>query len=220
MVVQVPRQPKIYHIVHVDRLPSIIADGNLLSDAVMRSLPNVGTAIGIDHIKERRLRKLISSSKSDLYVGQCVPFYFCPRSVMLYVINMRNFDLPYQGGQEPIVHLQADLYDTMNWADRNSRRWAFTTSNAGSNHFEDFARRDQLHYIDWEAVRATQWTDTDEHPNRKANKQAEFLLEHNIPWTLIEVIGVYSEHTRKLALGALRRAKHRPPVTIEPDWYY
>ena len=29
----VPDQPKIYHIVHVDRLPSVIAEGNLLCDA-------------------------------------------------------------------------------------------------------------------------------------------------------------------------------------------
>jgi len=37
----VPAQPKIYHIVHVDRLPSIIADGGLWCDAeiVRRSPP-------------------------------------------------------------------------------------------------------------------------------------------------------------------------------------
>jgi hypothetical protein len=34
----VPAQPKIYHIVHVDRLPSIVADGFLWSDAVMVQL--------------------------------------------------------------------------------------------------------------------------------------------------------------------------------------
>ena len=28
-----PRHPKIYHIVHVDRLPSIVADGCLWCDA-------------------------------------------------------------------------------------------------------------------------------------------------------------------------------------------
>ena len=29
----VPVEPKIYHIVHLDRLPSIVADGGLLCDA-------------------------------------------------------------------------------------------------------------------------------------------------------------------------------------------
>lgn len=44
----VPAQPKIYHIVHVDRLPSIISDGNIWCDAeiVQRTLP--GTTIGMN----------------------------------------------------------------------------------------------------------------------------------------------------------------------------
>ena len=39
----VPAQPKIYHIVHVDRLASIVADGCLWSDAVMVQRQGAGT---------------------------------------------------------------------------------------------------------------------------------------------------------------------------------
>ena len=50
-----PAEPKIYHIVHVDRLSSIIADGNLWCDAkIMRreaGKPGTGTAIGLSSIK-------------------------------------------------------------------------------------------------------------------------------------------------------------------------
>jgi len=43
-------------------------------------------------------------------VGQYVPFYFCPRSVMLYVLHRGNHpSLEYRGGQTPLVHLEADL---------------------------------------------------------------------------------------------------------------
>jgi hypothetical protein len=53
MVNQVPNDPKIYHIVHVDRLSSIAA-GGLWCDAevVRRSAP--GTTIGMNAIKQRR----------------------------------------------------------------------------------------------------------------------------------------------------------------------
>jgi hypothetical protein len=45
--VLVPPQPKIYHIAHVDRLPSIVADGFLWCDAeVVRRAP-AGTTIGM-----------------------------------------------------------------------------------------------------------------------------------------------------------------------------
>ena len=51
-----PAAPKIYHIVHVDRLPSIIAKGGLLCDAeiVQRAAANpshgMGTTIGMRDI--------------------------------------------------------------------------------------------------------------------------------------------------------------------------
>src|SRR5215467_10201924 len=95
----VPMQPKIYHIVHVDRLPSIIADGCLWCDAeiVRRSPPS--TTIGMSSIKQRRLT-LSLTSHPDLHVGDCVPFYFCPRSIMLYVIRQANHpELLYRNGQ-------------------------------------------------------------------------------------------------------------------------
>ncbi|MCU0924201.1 MAG: DUF4433 domain-containing protein, partial [Burkholderiaceae bacterium] len=84
----VPARPKIYHICHVDRLASIVAEG-LLSDAEVQRLAPPGTVIGMSNIKQRRLTELTLDSHPGLYVGQCTPFYFCPRSVMLYLIHKR-----------------------------------------------------------------------------------------------------------------------------------
>lgn len=50
-----PAHPKLYHILHVDRLASVLHDGELLSDAVMMQRPQNGTVIGMDKIKQRRL---------------------------------------------------------------------------------------------------------------------------------------------------------------------
>ena len=78
----VPAQPKIYHIVHVDRLPSIISDGNLWCDAQIAARATTGTTIGMGKIKQRRLTELTLTSHPGLHVGDCVPFYFCPRSIV------------------------------------------------------------------------------------------------------------------------------------------
>ncbi|MDE0333332.1 MAG: DUF4433 domain-containing protein [Defluviicoccus sp.] len=126
-----PPDPKIYHIVHVDRLASIVADGCLWSDAQLQHRARPGTTIGMSAIKQRRLTNPVKC-RPGLSVGECVPFYFCPRSVMLYLIHMANHpELDYRGGQGPIVHLEADLREAVDWADRNGRRWAFTLSNGG-----------------------------------------------------------------------------------------
>jgi hypothetical protein len=55
MTYPIPAQPKIYHIVHYDKLPAILASGVLLSDAEMIQRKPAGTIIGMDKIKKRRL---------------------------------------------------------------------------------------------------------------------------------------------------------------------
>ena len=41
-------------------------------------------------------------------------------------------DISYKGGQQPIVHLQADFHKVINWANSNSVSWAFSNGNAGA----------------------------------------------------------------------------------------
>ena len=206
--------PKLYHICHVDRLPSIVASGGLLSDAAVQQHALAGTVIGMGHIKQRRLTKLQLASHPGLFVGQCVPFYYCPRSVMLYLIARQNAELVYRGGQGHIIHLEADMHATVAWANAQGRKWAFTDVNAGSRYFDDWADLAQLGRVDWSAVQARNWSGC------KERKQAEFLLENCFPWELVERIGVMSRTVYAQAANALPAAGHRPPVEIRPDWYY
>lgn len=211
-----PPDPKIYHIVHADRLVSIIRDGFLWSDARMAGHAPAGTVIGMSKIKARRLATPLASHPG-LHVGECVPFYFCPRSIMLYVISQVNHEeLSYRGGQEPIVHLEADLRQAVDWASREGRRWAFTLSNAGAAYVEDRSDLGQLNEIDWDAVQASIWRDC------KDRKQAEFLVEEKFPWELVRRIGVRSPSLQSLLVGMLRQLSphHQPPVETLPGWYY
>ena len=211
----IPTKPKIYHIIHVDRLSHIVKDGYLWCDAKMVQRSGTGTTIGIHNIKQRRLANVLGSHP-DLHVGDCVPFYFCPRSVMLYVISMRNHpELVYRGGQGPIVHLEADLRRAVRWADSEGRRWAFTSSNAGSEYFEDYRDLNQLGLLDWDAMQAKNWAG-----DPKGPKQAEFLVEQSFPWRLVSRIGVHSRKIWHKVLRAVQASGHRPTVEIKKGWYY
>jgi hypothetical protein len=170
-------------------------------------------------IKARRLR-LPVSSRPGLFVGSCVPFYFCPRSVMLYLLHKANDpELNYRGGQEPVLHLELDLNKVAAWADANGKRWAFTLSNAGAYYFEDFADLEQLDKINWAAVNATKWAGQGVSTQVKEGKQAEFLVEGHVPWELIERIGVISNARAQTVATALAGATHRPIVEIRANWY-
>ena len=209
-----PAEPKIYHIVHVDRLASIIADGCLWSDTEVQRRAPPGTTIGHPEIKKRRL-SIQLRCRPGLHVGDCVPFYFCPRSVMLFPIFKRNHPaLAYRGGQGPIVHLEADLHEAVDWAVQRGRQWAFTLTNAGSRFFADRCDLAQIDEIDWRAVKAKYWADC------RDEKQAEFLVERSFSWTLVRRVGVCTVETSNRAMDAVRFADHQPAVTVQPGWYY
>ncbi len=211
----IPNPIKVYHIAHVDRLPSILADDFLWCDAEIIQRAPAGTTIGMNNIKQRRLNELRLSSHPDLHVGDCVPFYFCPRSMMLYLLHQGNHpELDYKGGQVPILHFEADLQTVVAWAKSQPARWAFTLSNAGAYYFEDRSDLARLDEINWTAVQARDWR------AYKEGKQAEFLLEHRFPWRLVERIGVQSANVGRQVSNTLRGHTHRPTVEVLPDWYY
>lgn len=213
----VSAQPKIYHITHVNNLASIVNDRKLLPDAAMleRDSPNV--MIGMSAIKRRRVQEINVLCHPGTKVGDYVPFYFCPRSVMLFLIHKANDpDLKYRGGQEPIVHLEADLHEVVEWAENKDRRWAFSLSNAGSYYVEIRDDLGQIDEINWTAVAETDFRSSDV----KEGKQAEFLVHESFPWKLVRRIGVYSADIKARAEASLAHAIHRPPVEILRNWYY
>jgi hypothetical protein len=217
-----PLQPKIYHIVHADRVASIVQSGGLSCDALITNSGGApGTTIGAQEIKNMRLARGLTS-RPGLLVGGCVPFYFCPRSIMLYMLYKGNSPkIIYRGGQGPIVHLECDLAATVAWAEHQGLRWAFTLSNAASAYFEDRADLAALDEIDWAAVQTSKWSPYFGAASGTADrKQAEFLVEKHFPWHLIERIGVHGAATAATVLHALPVGGHRPPVQVTPQWYY
>lgn len=197
-----------------------MADGCLWCDAEAARRAAPGTTIGMNQIKQRRLQ-LRLESRPGLFVGQCVPFYFCPRSVMLYLIYQANHaELTYRGGQGPILHLEADLNAAVEWAEFEGKRWAFTLSNAGAYYFEDRADLGRLGDVNWDAVAARQWSGRGIAAAIKEGKQAEFLIEQSFPWGLVERIGVHSPGIRDQVAAALPAHGHRPRVEVMRDWYY
>ena len=213
----VPAQPKIYHITHVDNLAAIVREEVLLSDATMLERGGPGVTIGMSAIKKRRIEEITVSCHPGTMVGDYVPFYFCPRSVMLFLIHCANHpDLKYRGGQGPIVHLEADLHEVVAWAERKERRWAFSLSNAGSYYVEIRHDLDQIDEINWAAVAETDFRSS----VVKEGKQAEFLVHESFPWKLVRRIGVISAEMKARTEASLAHATHQPPVEILSNWYY
>lgn len=211
-----PADAKIYHIVHVDRLSSIIHAGGLHCDSHMQGNQHPGTTIGMPELKATRLRRLVDAVPHTR-VGDYVPFYFCSRSVMLYVIYMRNHPgLRYTGGQGPIVHLECDLGTVLDWADQNEIPWAISLGNASATYAEFRASRHEMNEIKWNLIHQRDFRD----PEVKEAKQSELLIHRFFPWQLVERIGTCSDAVAAQAAQAIQRCNHRPTVQRMRDWYY
>ncbi len=204
----------IYHITHVNNLPGIIEVGGLWSDRRAQQ-QGANTVIGFDHIKRRRLEEIDINCHPGTKAGDYVPFYFCPRSVMLFVIDRRHTDLKYRGGQHEIVHLVSTVEAAIEAA--ADRPWAYSDGNAGAFYTEfcaDVSQMDDI--LDWDAIFARDWRD----PAVKNRKQAEFLVHDFVPWDALHEVGVIDESVAAIARAALATASHRPSVRVHRDWYY
>lgn len=216
-----PAHPKIYHILHVDRLPSVLAEGRLYSDAIVRQRGLGGTTVGMQKIKDDRLLRRPVSCHRGTMVGEYVPFYFCSRSVMLFLLHRANDEnLGYRGGQEPIITLEADLRTVVTRADKAGRPWAFSLGNASALYQEFRADLAHLPEIRWDYVGARQWSGRDVSKDVKEGKQAEFLVHERFPWSLVSAIGVVNVAMQEKVRGLLEGAEHRPPVHVRTNWYY
>ena len=211
-----PQNPKIYHITHLENVPQIV-DSLLWSDAE-RIRQNLNCkVVGMGEIKRRRLTELDVSCHRGSKVGEYVPFYFCARSIMLYLLAKGNHvDLSYQGGQRPIVHLETDVGRVVSWADSEGRRWAFSNGNAGTRYTQFFNSVEQLDVLDWAAINANPWKDL----IVRERKQAEFLVENSFPWDLVERIGVIDKTMADRVAAVISGARHRPEIVVAQSWYY
>jgi len=211
-----PANPKIYHITHLRNLSQIVQAGAIWSDSERIAQSVDAEIVGMSKIKARRIELRVNCHPGTR-VGEYVPFYFCPRSIMLYILHMGNHpELTYREGQGPILHLRADLMATIRWADQNEVRWAFSDSNAGGRLARFFKSISDLDKINWAAVEAT-----DFRPMQvREGKQAEFLVYKSLPWELIECIGVKDADIERQVNDILRDARHKPLVSVEPGWYY
>lgn len=200
--------PSVSHITHLDNLASIIRQGCLWSDAKRIELGLTNHNIGYNHIKQRRLVRPVRVAAGGT-IGQYVPFNFCPRSVMLYVIHRGHSD--YSNGQDQILHLVSSV-ETVRL---NNQHCFFTDIHADLDYAEQIDDFNRLSELDLQRIiKERYWQDF------KEEKQAEFLAFESVSWESINQIGVKSEEIANKVQQLIASCTHKPTIIVEPSWYY
>lgn len=202
----------IYHITHIDNLRSIILTGGLVACG---QLPAHGyTNIANPGIQDRRSRFSVPiDPKGNLHAY--VPFYFAPRSPMLYAIHSASGE-GYVGGQAPIVYLVSNAQLV-----QNARlQFVFTDGHAIMRLSNYYDTCDNLHHVDWSIMREKYWNDTPEDGDRKRRRMAEFLVHRYLPLGLVTQIVVYNQQMARRVVEILRDLEIDIEVGVNAGWYY
>ena len=210
-----PIEPiKLYHITHVDNLGGIIERGGLVANCQIQACSMEYKSIAFNHIQDSRATINVPRGPGGT-LHDYVPFYFAPRSPMLYTIHRGNVP-NYSDGQRDIIYLVTDV----NVVEQNSLEFVFTDGHgimAMTDFFDDLDRLDE---IDWDIMAGKYWYDTDEMPDRKRKRQAEFLIHQHMPWNCFTHIAVINSNIRQRIIELLPENRHIPRLIVKPGWYY
>lgn len=205
---------RIYHITHIDNLRSILNSGGLIANSRLRRERIYYLDIAHESIQARRGRTRIPCGAGGV-LHDYVPFYFAPRSPMLFTIHKGNVE-GYNQGQETVIH----LVSTAEAIEATVLAFAFSDGHAIMSYTQFSDDLENLDMVDWEIMEARYWNDTEDDNDRKRRRQAEFLVHQFCPWALITEIGVINGSMQAQVRQILQNFNHQPTVKVYSNWYY
>jgi len=203
----------IYHITSLENLPSII-ENDLLANSSCSNCRIKYSSIAHSNIQDKReITKVTITPYGNLH--DYVPFYFAPRSPMLYTISRGNVE-GYKGDQRQIIHLVSSVQVVIS---RNIP-FVFTDGHAIMHLTNFYNKETDLEYIDWQIMEEKYWCDTNEDGDRKRRRQAEFLVHRSFPWSLVDQIGSIGKEIAEQVNNYILNSVHKPEIVINKNWYY
>lgn len=200
----------IYRITHIDNIPHILSFG-ITHQHSPNANPNYVAIGNSSLIKKRHSTSVTTTDGQTFNPGDFIPFYFYVRMPMLYCIR-HGFGVP-KVAQEEIIYLVVAAEAIIN---NPTRKYFFSDAHAvwGLTKFYSKRHIDLIDSIlDWNAIKNNDWSSDS---IIKERKQAEFLINGDIPADNIYAMCCYDENAKQrlLAMGV------KCPVYVTPKAYY
>lgn len=205
----------IFRIVHIDNLDYILQQNKLTTYSNVDADPNY-VGIGEGELINLRTNHTITTTYSGIeYCPSCdfLPFYFAPKSVMLYRIktgwNVAKVE------QEKIIYFVYKLSDVI-----QNANYLFTDGHGYAKITQWFDDIQFINQLNSEDISRKWWNNTEEDGDRERRKQAEFWIENEISLNLAKGIGVYNENALHLAQELCAKHGREIEIKVKPEYYY
>ncbi|WP_405549879.1 DUF4433 domain-containing protein [Streptomyces microflavus] len=206
---------QLFHFTHVRNLLDILTEKQLVSDTVMQGRGGVLMECGDTEVKSTRRARRITVPPHGC-PADYVPFYFAPRSPMLYVIS-RGGVATYREGQMPLVYLVTSVDAVV----ESGRPYIFSDGNCANEitrHYTDL--RAMPSAVDWEIMEARYWNNTADDGDRMRRRMAELLVHEHLPVSALLEVGTYDHDHARQVQHLLNGAGAELPVSVRREWYY
>ncbi len=203
----------LFRITHKANLDFILESGKLTCPSHINADPKY-KGIGDSTLIGSRSSKQINIEPNGNFTDY-VAFYFGVRSPMLYAIQKGFNDVTKRSPQEIIY-----LVTTFEKIKENECQYVFTDGHGYHSMSQFFNDENSLEEVDWDTVNLFRWNDTDDDPDRKRRKQAEFLVFKELPLTALTAVVVYNEVVKNEILTKFAGHDFTCNVIVKPKWYY
>lgn len=184
----------IYRITHVENMSHICQFGITHQNSKNKS-PNY-VSIGDSSLINTRNEKGIEINGKCL--GDYIPFYFGYRSPMLYVIQKGYNGVEIQNGSN-IIYCVSSIQKVLD----SKIPFLYTDGHATNNFTKFYEPKDIANIteqLDFEAINATFWRKEND-LDFKRRKEAEFLLENDLPLDCILGYAVLNDIAKNKLIG-------------------
>lgn len=197
-----------FRLTHIDNMQHIMRNGLVRASSTLRNVNYVPIGDSqVIHIRE--VRKVKGYQLSDF-----MPFYFGPRSPMLYVIQ-HGYNGVRQEKPENIVYCVVRIIDIIN----NNIDCIFTDGHALSS-FTHYYKKEQLSILDsivnYKDVYSTFWNDENDF-DLKRRKEAELLINGDLPVQYICGYVVYNDKAKDYLISIGIAAEL---IVVKPVFYF
>ncbi|WP_276977267.1 DUF4433 domain-containing protein [Flavobacterium filum] len=204
-----------YRITHINNLPLLLKNGIVNKNHCNASDDYI--EIGNPEIIDVRSTSPVKIKNYGM-IGDYVPFYFTPKSIMLYnIISGYWHPLVPRRNRNEIIVIRCLINDLATLP-----RWFFTDGQANIKdgtvmHYNDL---NELDAIDWQSIQNSNFSKSDGDFDRPRRYQAEFLVQHEVPIDCIESLNVYNQQAADTALGILNEKNINLAVNIQPQYFF
>lgn len=194
---------------HIDNVPHVLQHG-----IAHASSPNANTSyvpIGDSSLISSRSQFKMPNGKT---LGLYIPFYFGARMPMLYVIQ-KGFNTVPSVPPEKIVYCVSTVQKMID----HDLPFVFTNGHAVDGFTEFFDKKDVQNIdslIDKPAIGAKYWKQDNDN-DLKRRKEAEFLVESDIPPEAIVFWIVYNEAAKN---ELINKGVPANQIYVKPDYYF